>query len=338
VLLPYGTQVWLFLAFALAFAIKVPMFPFHTWLPDAHVQAPTGGSVILAAVLLKLGTYGFLRFAMPLFPLASHHLAPLVFVPLSVVAILYGAYCAWVQKDVKKLVAYSSVSHMGFVMMGVFAMTDHGISGAVLQMLNHGVSTGALFILVGVIYERRHTRDLDAFGGLAKTMPWYALLFVIVTMSSVGLPGTNGFIGEFMILTGTYASESLEDGARPFALLGALGVIFAAVYMLHAVLKMFWGPLDKKENEGLPDVTGREALSLAPLMVLIFWVGLFPSTFLDPMKGSVSQFMLDYEGKKRHTARLEEPQLAPSARVEAQEMAAALAPGAVDSDSRGGTR
>jgi NADH-quinone oxidoreductase subunit M len=310
VLLPYGTQVWLFLAFALAFAIKVPMFPFHTWLPDAHVQAPTGGSVVLAAVLLKLGTYGFLRFAMPLFPLASHYIGPTLAL-LAVIAIIYGAWCAWVQRDVKKLVAYSSVSHMGFVMLGVFAMTDHGVSGAVLQMLNHGVSTGALFILVGVIYDRRHTRDLDAFGGLAKVMPWYAIAFVIVALSSIGLPGTNGFVGEFMILAGAFAAQDLQPWATIFTLFAATGVIFAAVYMLHAVLKMFWGPVSKKENEGLPDVTWREGFALAPLLVLVFWVGLFPGTFLDRMSGTVDDFIVSYQGKKQQTARIQEPELLP---------------------------
>ena len=308
---PYTTQIWLFAAFALAFAVKVPMFPVHTWLPDAHVQAPTGGSVILAAVLLKLGTYGFLRFAMPLFPLATHYMAPLVLVPLALVGILYGAWCAWVQKDVKKLVAYSSVAHMGFVMMGLFAMTEHGVSGAVLQMLNHGVSTGALFLLVGVIYERRHTRQLAEFGGLAKVMPWYAVLFVVVTMSSIGVPGTNGFVGEFMILVGTFTSGGLQDGARPFAIVGALGVVFAAVYMLRAVLEMFWGPVERPENEGLPDVTLREVATLAPLVVLVFWVGLYPRTFLEPMAASVKDFVTQYEGRKFESARTTETKLLP---------------------------
>lgn len=296
VVLPYGTQVWLFAAFALAFAIKVPLFPFHTWLPDAHVQAPTGGSVILAAVLLKLGIYGYIRFAMPLFPLASHFLGPSVAV-LGVIGIVYGALCAWVQKDVKKLVAYSSVSHMGFVVLGLFAMNSHGVSGSVLQMINHGVSTGALFILVGVIYERRHTRDLDQFGGLVKSMPWYAVIFVIVTMSSVGLPGTNGFVGEFMILSGAFLSDALYPWPQIFTLVAATGVILAAIYMLHAVLKMFWGPVTKKENEDLPDVTRREVASLAPLLVLVFWIGLFPSTFLTPMQASVDHFIYDFENK-----------------------------------------
>ncbi len=308
---PYTTQLWLFAAFALAFAVKVPMFPVHTWLPDAHVQAPTGGSVILAAVLLKLGTYGFLRFAMPLFPLATHYMAPLLLVPLALVGILYGAWCAWVQRDVKKLVAYSSVAHMGFVMMGLFAANEQGVSGALLQMLNHGVSTGALFLLVGVIYERRHTRDLSHFGGLAKVMPWYALLFVTVTMSSIGVPGTNGFVGEFMILLGTFTSTGLQDGARPFAVVGALGVVFAAVYMLRAVLEMFWGPLDKEENRHLPDLSWREFTALAPLMLLIFWVGLYPRTFLEPMEASVRHFVTQYEGRKHESARTSETKLLP---------------------------
>ncbi len=289
------TQLLLFLAFALAFAIKVPMFPFHTWLPDAHVQAPTGGSVILAAVLLKFGTYGFLRFAMPLFPLATHRAAPTLSV-LAVIGIVYGAYCAWVQSDVKKLVAYSSVSHLGFVMLGLFSITRQGVGGAVLQMVNHGISTGALFLLVGVIYERRHTRLLREFGGLAKVMPLYTLLFVIITMSSVGLPGTNGFIGEFMILNGSFMSRNLPTPFL-FALFAATGVILAAVYMLHAVLKMFWGPLDNPENEGVPDLSRRELGALAPLVALVFVIGFVPSLFLDEMNPAVESFLRDYDRK-----------------------------------------
>jgi NADH-quinone oxidoreductase subunit M len=294
------TQYWLFAAFALAFAIKVPMFPFHTWLPDAHVQAPTGGSVILAAVLLKMGTYGFIRFAMPLFPLASHAMGPTIAI-FAIIGIIYGAYCAWVQKDVKKLVAYSSVSHLGFVMLGIFSITQQGVSGAILQMVNHGISTGALFLLVGVIYERRHTRLLSEFGGLAKVMPVYALIFVIVTMSSVGLPGTNGFIGEFMILNGTFVSDRLPTPFF-FALLAGTGVILAAVYMLHAVLKMFWGPLSNPENEHLPDVGGRELTLLLPLTALIFVLGFFPGIFLDKMNPSVDGFLANYRQKLMDTA------------------------------------
>jgi len=290
-----NVQMWLFAAFALAFAIKVPMFPFHTWLPDAHVQAPTGGSVILAAVMLKMGTYGFIRFAMPLFPLASHRFAPTLCV-LAIIGIIYGAFCAWVQKDVKKLVAYSSVSHLGFVMLGIFSVTRQGVGGAILQMVNHGISTGALFLLVGVIYERRHTRLLSDFGGLAKVMPLYTLLFVIVAMSSVGLPGTNGFIGEFMILNGTFLSRGLPTPFF-FTAFATTGVILAAVYMLHAVLKMFWGPLDNDENKELADVGRRELTTLLPLVALVFVLGFFPNIFLEKMNPSIDAFLRDYDAK-----------------------------------------
>ena len=323
-------QIWLFAAFALAFAIKVPMFPLHTWLPDAHVQAPTGGSVILAAVLLKLGGYGFLRFAMPLFPYASHYLGPTLAV-FAVIGIIYGAACAWVQRDVKKLVAYSSVSHLGFVMLGIFSVTRGGIEGAVLQMISHGVSTGALFILVGVIYDRRHTRDLADFGGLAKAMPIYATLFVIVTMSSVGLPGTNGFIGEFMILTGTFVSEELSVWERVFALCAATGVILAAVYMLHAVLKMFWGPLDKKANMGLPDINHREAIALSPLVFLIFWMGIFPASILDTMRPTVSHFVTVYDEGWRESYSADQLRLRPAA-DEAAEAAEDAEPAAAEGE------
>ena len=296
VVLPFSTQVVLFAAFAFAFAIKIPLFPFHTWLPDAHVQAPTGGSVILAAVLLKFGAYGYVRFAMPLFPLASHTLGPSLVV-LGLIGIVYGALCAWVQKDLKKLVAYSSVSHMGFIVLGIFAMNPHGVEGAILQMINHGVSTGALFILVGVIYERRHTRQLDEFGGLAKVMPWFALLFVVVTLSSIGLPGTNGFVGEFMILSGSFLSDALAPWNIIFTLCAATGVIFAAIYMLHAVLRIFWGPVNNPKNEGLADISAREARALAPLIALIFWTGLYPGFFLDRMDASVDHFIQDFQRK-----------------------------------------
>ena len=295
-LLPATAQFWLFCAFALAFAIKVPMFPVHTWLPDAHVQAPTGGSVILAAIMLKIGTYGFLRFAMPLFPSGSHRCSSTLAL-LAVIGIIYGAYCAWVQPDVKKLVAYSSVSHLGFVMLGIYSLSSHGLTGSILQMVNHGISTGALFLLVGVIYERRHTRQLDDFGGLAKVMPMYALVFVIVTMSSIGLPTTNGFVGEFMILAGAFMSEPLGRHGPLAALFAATGVILAAIYMLHAVLKMFWGPLNKHENEGLADLSTRERWVLAPLVLLIFYIGLFPGRMLTDMKPSVDRFALEYLAK-----------------------------------------
>ncbi|MEZ4287437.1 MAG: NADH-quinone oxidoreductase subunit M [Polyangiales bacterium] len=306
VILPGTIQAVLFSAFAIAFAIKVPMFPVHTWLPDAHVQAPTGGSVILAAVLLKLGAYGFLRFAIPLFPLGAQIVGPTI-AALGVIGIVYGAWAAWVQRDLKKLIAYSSVSHMGFVALGIFAMTRNGVSGSILQMVNHGVSTGALFLLVGVIYDRRHTRLLDDFGGLAKVMPWFTLVFVIVTMSSVGLPGTNGFIGEFMILSGAFVSRAaLGLGQYYFVmtLIAATGVIFAAVYMLHAVLRVFWGPITNVENESLTDLNRREVYALMPLMVLIFWIGLYPNFFLRRMDTSVEHFIDSTEQRyEGHAAR-----------------------------------
>ncbi len=311
-MLPAVPQYLLFSAFALAFAIKVPMFPFHTWLPDAHVEAPTGGSVILAAVLLKLGIYGFIRFAMPLFPIASQFIGPSL-AALGVLGIIYGAYAAWVQRDLKKLVAYSSVSHMGFVLLGLFAMNRHGVSGAILQMINHGVSTGALFLLVGVIYDRRHSRMLDDFGGLAKVMPWYATVFVIITMSSIGLPGTNGFVGEFMILGGAFFSRGpLGFGSYWFVmtLLAATGVIFAAVYMLHAVLRMFWGKVTHEENQSLPDLNRRETWALIPLVALVFWIGVYPNYFLDKMNPSVDGFISDFSLRYRQSQGISKPQLA----------------------------
>ena len=309
--LPALPQYLCFSAFALAFAIKVPMFPFHTWLPDAHVQAPTGGSVILAAVLLKLGIYGFIRFAMPLFPVASQALGPAL-AALGVVGIIYGAYTAWVQRDLKKLIAYSSVSHMGFILLGLFAMNRTGISGAVLQMINHGISTGALFLLVGVIYDRRHTRMLDDFGGLAKVMPWYTLFFVIITMSSIGLPGTNGFIGEFMALAGAFFSRTaigFGDSWLLMTLLATTGVIFAAVYMLHAVLRMFWGKVTISENESLTDMNLRETIAVMPLVVMVFWIGLYPKFFLDKMNPTVDAFLADFTVRYEAGAGTSEPRL-----------------------------
>lgn len=277
-------QIWCFLAFALAFAIKVPMFPFHTWLPDAHVEAPTAGSVILAGVLLKMGTYGFVRFAMPLYPDAALTLAPLM-AALAVIGIVYGALVAMAQKDVKKLVAYSSVSHLGFVMLGLFAFNATGVAGGVLQMVNHGLSTGALFLLVGVLYERRHTRMIADFGGIAKVMPAFAVIFMITTLSSIGLPGTNGFIGEFLILLGAFEHH------RALTVVATSGVVLAACYMLWMVQRVFFGPVKHEANRDLPDLNLREWAYLLPIVLFIFWIGLYPQTFLRKMEPSIDHWL-----------------------------------------------
>ena len=266
---------WLFGAFALAFAIKVPMFPFHTWLPDAHVEAPTAGSVILAGILLKMGTYGFLRFALPFFPeVALHPTVATVVVTLAVVGIVYGALVAMVQPDFKKLIAYSSVSHLGFVMLGIWALTLQSVQGAIVIMLNHGISTGALFFLAGMLYERRHSREIAAFGGLAKVTPALAAVLTIVSLSSIGLPGTNGFVGEFLVLVGSF-------GPYPWAtVIATTGVIFAAVYLLWAIQRVLFQKLDKPENAGLADLSARELAVLGPLLVCIVWVGVYPAPIL----------------------------------------------------------
>jgi len=290
--IPPNVQFWLFLAFAAAFAIKVPMWPLHSWLPDAHVEAPTAGSVVLAGILLKMGTYGFLRFNIPLFPVASVQLAPWV-AALAVIGILYGAAVSYAQRDFKKLVAYSSVSHLGFVMLGLFALNSQGIQGGILQMINHGVSTGALFLIVGMIYERRHTRELEAFGGLWKIMPVYAVLTLIVSLSSMGLPGLNGFVGEFTILLGAWGAGQPGGplGSYWFAGLATVGVILAAVYILYMFQKVFLGPVDHEENRTLKDLSWREIATLVPLLVIIFWIGLYPKPFFNLMAPAVDQLV-----------------------------------------------
>lgn len=279
-------QMWALLTFALAFAVKVPLFPLHTWLPDAHVEAPTAGSVILAGVLLKMGTYGFLRFCLPLFPDALPVVAPWIAV-LAIIGILYGALVALVQKDVKSLVAYSSVAHLGFVMLGVASLSQQGVAGAVLQNINHGLSTGALFLMVGMIYDRRHTRLLSEFGGLWKQIPVFSAFFVIVVMSSVGLPGLNGFVGEFTILLGAFQVNPI------WAILGTAGVILAAWYLLTAVRGLIYGPLSNPKNETLTDLNRRELWVLIPIILLFFVIGLFPSLFFDKINPAVDALLLD---------------------------------------------
>jgi NADH-quinone oxidoreductase subunit M len=302
-------QVWLFLAFGLAFAIKVPMFPFHTWLPDAHTEAPTVGSVLLAAVLLKMGTYGFLRFSIPLFPQASFQLIPLVSV-LALIGIVYGALVCLVQKDLKRLIAFSSVSHLGFVMLGLFAFNIQGIEGGILQMLNHGFSTGALFLLVGMIYERRHTRMIEDFGGLWKQMPIFASFFMVVTLSSIGLPGLNGFVGEFLILVGTFKA----NGA--YAVVAATGIILAAAYMLWMYQRVMFGELTKPENRALKDLSGREIFVLSCVTLFIFWIGVYPQTFLSRMEPTVKAYLVQVQQKYQAGVQMQEVEKVKLAKME----------------------
>ena len=281
---PLDIQKWLWMAFFLAFAIKVPMFPFHTWLPDAHVEAPTAGSVILAGVLLKMGTYGFLRFNLPFFPQTCYDFMPFI-AWLSIIGIVYGALVSMVQEDLKKLVAYSSVSHLGFVMLGIFALNEYGIQGALIQNINHGISTGALFLLVGVIYDRRHTRLIKEFGGLSKQMPVYAVCFMIVALSSIGLPGMNGFVGEFLILLGIFQVNGL------WAACATSGVILAACYILWMFQRVMFLELKNPDNMKLKDMSVRELITVVPLLVLIFWIGLYPKPFMSTFDASVNHLV-----------------------------------------------
>lgn len=294
--IPMDIQKWMFLAFTLSFCIKVPLFPLHTWLPDAHVQAPTAGSVILAGVLLKMGTYGLVRFCLPMFPYATFEYLPWI-AGLAVIGIIYGALVSMVQADIKKLVAYSSVSHLGFVVLGIFALNEEGLQGGVIQMINHGLSTGALFLLVGMIYDRRHTRLIKDFGGLAKSMPVFAAFFMIVMLSSVGLPGLNGFVGEFLILLGAFKSTFL--GSPWFAIFGTTGVILAAVYLLWSYQRVFFGTLDKPENKDLVDLNRRELAVLIPVLVFIVWIGFYPNTFLGKSAQASRQIIQQIEDARR---------------------------------------
>jgi NADH-quinone oxidoreductase subunit M len=296
--------MWLFVAFGLAFAVKVPLFPFHTWLPDAHVEAPTGGSVILAGILLKMGTYGFLRFCLTLFPDATRSLVPWIAV-LAVIGIIYGGLVALTQRDVKSLVAYSSVAHLGFVVLGLFALNAQGIAGATLQMVNHGLSTGALFLLVGMLYNRRHTRMLDEFGGLWTAMPVFGFLFITVALSSAGLPGLNGFVGEFNILLGSFRSNPV------FAVIATTGIVIGAWYLLRAIREMLHGPLTKPENKGLADLNKREVLTLAPIVILFFVIGLFPNLFLSKINPSAEAVAAALQERPAVAMTNEDPRASP---------------------------
>ncbi len=284
--LPLDLQWWIFLAFFIGFAIKVPMFPFHTWLPDAHVEAPTAGSVILAAVLLKMGTYGFVRFSLPILPEATMEFMPWMML-LAVIGIIYGALTAMMQKDMKKLVAYSSVSHLGFCMLGVFVVTPVALEGGILQMINHGISTGALFLIVGILYERRHTRLISDYGGISHRMPVYATVFLIMTMSSIGLPTLNGFVGEVMILMGVFA----DPANRFWAIAGVIGIVLGAAYMLWLYQRVMFGENDNPKNQGLTDLTSRELATFVPLIVLAFWIGLYPKTFIQYLHDPVNEIV-----------------------------------------------
>jgi NADH-quinone oxidoreductase subunit M len=287
--IPASIQIWLFLAFTIAFAIKVPMWPVHSWLPDAHVEAPTAGSVILAGVLLKMGTYGFIRFNIPLFPEATVQAAPWIAL-FATIGIIYGAWVSYAQADVKKLVAYSSVSHLGFVMLGLFALNPEGVAGSILQMVNHGISTGALFLLIGMIYEQTHTREIKVYGGLWKITPIFGVFMLISALSSMGLPGLNGFVGEFTILLGAFGSNAI--GNPWYAGISALGVIMAAVYILYMFQRMFMGPAGEiTHHHELKDLNWREIITMVPLILFMFWIGLYPKPFFDILAPAVEKLL-----------------------------------------------
>jgi NADH-quinone oxidoreductase subunit M len=296
-------QRWLWLAFFASFAVKVPMWPVHTWLPDAHVEAPTAGSVILAGVLLKLGGYGFIRFSLPMFPLASAYFTPLMFA-LSAIAVIYTSFVALVQTDMKKLIAYSSIAHMGFVTMGIFAMTSEAVQGAVIQMLSHGLVSAALFLVVGVVYDRLHTRDIDRYGGLADRMPVYGFVFMCFMLASVGLPGTGGFVGEFLILLGTFRVSTLE------CFLAATALFLGAMYMLYLYRRVVFGTMNRDELRGMLDLTPREKLVFAPLLLLTLWMGIYPNSFLAPIRASVDN-IVQHVATAQKTAQAERDGSAP---------------------------
>lgn len=285
-----GMQKWLWLAFMASFAVKVPMWPVHTWLPDAHVEAPTAGSVILAGVLLKMGGYGFLRFSLPIMPEASQYFMPLIF-GLSVIAVIYTSLVALVQEDMKKLIAYSSVAHMGFVTIGIFTFNQQGIEGSMFQMLSHGIVSAALFLCVGVVYDRLHTREITRYGGLVKNMPKYATVFMVFTMASVGLPGTSGFVGEFLVLIGVYQVSTLTS------FLAATGVILGAAYMLYLYRRVVFGEATKSDVKTMKDISAREIVIFAPLVILVFWMGVYPSSFIAPMAPSVKKIVDNYHAR-----------------------------------------
>ena len=311
-----ATQTWMFLAFGLSFAIKVPLFPFHTWLPDAHVEAPTAGSVILAGVLLKMGGYGFLRFCLPLFPLATRQFAPLL-VTMAVIGIIYGAMLALVQTDMKKLVAYSSVSHLGYVVLGIFALTLTSVTGGLLQMVNHGLATGALFLLVGMLYERTHTRKISDYGGIAQLLPRFSTVFIIVVLASIGLPGLNGFVGEFLIIIGSYPTQPVG------AIIAALGVVLSAVYLLWLVHRVFYGPPSEKlkriaEEAGeMPrDLTRREWAVMLPILALIIWIGVYPKPMLERIEPAVNSVVTQYYSAiNTHLASVESGDMKPNGKT-----------------------